>query len=138
MIKIGFSHHPKGRLKQLQIGHPEPLELMGTMPGSIQLEAQLHRQFRDLRGAGEWFQAGQELLDYIGASITNTRPRDPKISALIRQLLKSRRNYSQQKRDLVSNLVQQLQNYDRETDPTARANLERFIGWSSAAIQRAV
>jgi len=29
-----------------------------------------------------------------------------------------------------------MRNYDRETDPTARAGLERFMGWSVAAIQK--
>jgi len=37
---------------------------------------------------------------------------------------------------LLSNLIQQIRNYQRETDPVARANLERFMGWSVAAIQK--
>jgi hypothetical protein len=36
----------------------------------------------------------------------------------------------------LSNLDQQLRNWRRETDPVARANLERFMGWSVKAIQR--
>jgi hypothetical protein len=38
---------------------------------------------------------------------------------------------------LLSNLIMQLWNYEKETDPTARANLERFMDWSIAAIQKA-
>lgn len=38
---------------------------------------------------------------------------------------------------LISTLIQQMKNYQKETDPTARANLERFMGWSVKAIQRA-
>jgi hypothetical protein len=38
---------------------------------------------------------------------------------------------------LLSNLIQQIRNYQREEDPVARANLERFMGWSIIAIQRA-
>ena len=37
----------------------------------------------------------------------------------------------------LSNLIEQVRNHDRETDPIARANLERFMGWSVAAIQKA-
>jgi len=33
-------------------------------------------------------------------------------------------------------MIQQLRNYQREEDPTARANLERFIGWTMDAIQK--
>jgi hypothetical protein len=36
----------------------------------------------------------------------------------------------------LSNLDQQLRNYQKETDPVARANLERFMGWTMDAIQR--
>ena len=37
---------------------------------------------------------------------------------------------------LLSTLIQQLRNYQREEDPVARANLERFMGWTMDAIQR--
>jgi hypothetical protein len=37
----------------------------------------------------------------------------------------------------LSNLIEQIRNYQQETDPAARANLERFMGWSIAAIQKA-
>ena len=36
----------------------------------------------------------------------------------------------------LSNLIEQMRNYARETDPTARAHLERFMGWSVEAIAR--
>lgn len=37
---------------------------------------------------------------------------------------------------LLSNLIQQIHNYRSEDDPVARANLERFMGWSVKAIER--
>jgi len=37
---------------------------------------------------------------------------------------------------LISTLIQQVKNYRKETDPVARANLERFMEWTMAAIQR--
>jgi hypothetical protein len=36
----------------------------------------------------------------------------------------------------LSNLDQQLRNWERETDPTAKAHLERFIAGSVAAIDK--
>ena len=36
----------------------------------------------------------------------------------------------------LSTLIEQVRNYNKETDPVARANLERFIGWTVKAIQR--
>jgi len=36
----------------------------------------------------------------------------------------------------LSNLDQQLRNWERETDPTAKANLERFIAGSVASIDK--
>ena len=37
---------------------------------------------------------------------------------------------------LISTLIQQMKNYQKETDPVARTNLERFMGWTMDAIQR--
>jgi len=37
---------------------------------------------------------------------------------------------------LISTLIQQMKNHQKETDPVARANLERFMGWTMDAIQR--
>lgn len=37
---------------------------------------------------------------------------------------------------LLSTLIQQIRNYQREEDPVARTNLERFMGWTVDAIQR--
>jgi len=36
----------------------------------------------------------------------------------------------------LSNLIEQIRNYQSETDPAVRASLERFMGWSIAAIER--
>jgi len=63
-----------------------------------------------------------------GRSVTEALPR----------LLKRRNRVGAESREgrILSTLIQQLRNYANETDPIARANLERFIGWSVAAIQR--
>jgi hypothetical protein len=50
---------------------------------------------------------------------------------VLRDLLVKRRRVGPESREgrLLSNLIQQIRNYQREEDPVARANLERFMGW---------
>lgn len=62
-IKIGKAFLPKARLKDLQIGNPEELQLVGVL-GEDREEA-LHRQFREERIRGEWFEATERLRNYI-------------------------------------------------------------------------
>ena len=70
-IKIGFSKHPKKRLKQLQIGNPNNLQLVYTKPAkdAKKIEKHLHKilwQFRS-KYKSEWFTIKPEtwLLNYI-------------------------------------------------------------------------
>jgi hypothetical protein len=37
---------------------------------------------------------------------------------------------------LLSTLIEQVRNYQKETDPTARAGLERMIGWTTDKIEQ--
>jgi hypothetical protein len=60
-IKIGWALDPIARLKELQVGCPEPLSLLMTLADEGGLETQLHRRFATLRLRGEWFRAEQEL-----------------------------------------------------------------------------
>lgn len=64
-IKIGFSSSPERRLKELEYGCPEDLELVTKIPGSFFREHDLHRQFAAHRARGEWFEPAPELLAYI-------------------------------------------------------------------------
>lgn len=64
-IKIGWSRRVGARIAQLQTGSPEPVTLAATTTGGRAQERKLHERFAHLRVAGEWFQAGQELLDHI-------------------------------------------------------------------------
>lgn len=55
-VKIGYTSKPvKKRLGALQSHNAKRLTLLGTTPGSRQLERMLHRQFKDGRIHGEWF-----------------------------------------------------------------------------------
>jgi hypothetical protein len=71
-VKIGFSIDPQARLGILQSGNPEPLTLVGWMPGTQDSERNLHQQFSALHVRGEWFRAEPALLEFI-ASVTPGR-----------------------------------------------------------------
>jgi hypothetical protein len=64
-IKIGWALDPTARLKELQVGCPEPLRLLMTIADDGELESQLHRRFASLRLRGEWFRAEQELAGLL-------------------------------------------------------------------------
>lgn len=64
-IKIGFSHNPMTRLKELQTSTADDLQLLGAIPGDEQQEKALHAQFKGLHIRGEWFRADPELITYI-------------------------------------------------------------------------
>ena len=61
-VKIGYSKdHPLKRLKTLQTGSVDELELIGMLEGEPRDEAEWHRRFRHLRIRGEWFRWTSEL-----------------------------------------------------------------------------
>lgn len=66
-IKIGFTDGEDAgeRLATLQTGSPVPLRLLGTLPGSLEDEKDLHRRFAAHRVTGEWFKPVPELLAII-------------------------------------------------------------------------
>lgn len=56
-IKIGTAANPESRLQSFRVGCPYPIELVGKMPASPDVEAKLHARMRPLHHRGEWFQA---------------------------------------------------------------------------------
>lgn len=68
-IKIGYSGSAGVRLKALQSSHPKPLRILHTIPGSMDDERRLHRQFEHLRIHGEWFRPEQDLWNYIDSTM---------------------------------------------------------------------
>lgn len=64
-VKIGFAVNVRTRLSSLQTASRAPLRLLGTVPGSAEVESFLHWQFRALRERGEWFRLADELRDFI-------------------------------------------------------------------------
>jgi len=74
--KIGFSKDPAARLKQLQTGNAEELQLHGSIEVSESrvklLEKFLHKDMSYKRVKGEWFNLTKvEVLEYLSfAEIT--------------------------------------------------------------------
>lgn len=66
-IKIGFtdSDDASVRLATLQTGSPVPLRLLGTFPGLVEDEKNLHRRFASAKVHGEWFKPIPELMRLI-------------------------------------------------------------------------
>jgi hypothetical protein len=79
-IKIGFSGGARSRLSDLQAGNPEPIELIGWMPGPPQVERSLHRRFAKLRVRREWFRATPALLQFIGSVTPPGEPSGPRFN----------------------------------------------------------
>lgn len=74
-IKIGYADSPRRRLKELQTGNPEKLDLMGTVPGGTARERELHELFCDFHVKGEWFQLVTDILAYLTAQGTLAKPK---------------------------------------------------------------
>lgn len=64
-IKIGFTVNPKQRVASLQSSAPEPLCLLGSVPGDENLERVIHSAFAESRLRGEWFRPSWALLEFI-------------------------------------------------------------------------
>ena len=65
LIKIGFTRDLARRHWELSNSLPHPVELLHDMPGSFDLETDLHRQFAHLRVRGEWFRKEPDLIEHI-------------------------------------------------------------------------
>ena len=67
-IKIGYTENKttlKQRFDTLQSATPFKLFLLGTMDGNHKEEKGLHRKFKILQLAGEWFQVNDILINFI-------------------------------------------------------------------------
>lgn len=64
-IKIGFSGDPAKRLSSLQTANPQPLRLIGVLPGGKDVEATMHSAFSSHRLRGEWFNPDPSILGLL-------------------------------------------------------------------------
>lgn len=65
LIKIGYARDWWTRMKTLQSGNPEPLEILVYSRGDSVAEERLHSAFARYRRNGEWFEPGPALVAYI-------------------------------------------------------------------------
>lgn len=70
-LKIGYSNNPASRLRTLQTGSADYLELIRFVPGTLNDEKNLHTRFEHLRVHHEWFQDSPAIHHYF----TGTAPR---------------------------------------------------------------
>ena len=66
LLKIGFASHLDERINSIQAMTPDILDLVKTIPGTIQIERQLHKDFADYRAHGEWFRCVGFLAKFVG------------------------------------------------------------------------
>lgn len=72
-IKIGFSKDAIKRVIALRTGSAEAIELLGTIPATLQIERFIHWQFRSFRIHGEWFRADPELVSFIERNLVENK-----------------------------------------------------------------
>lgn len=69
-VKIGYSDVcPWARVEMLAVGCPLPLEIIGILTGSRDLERLLHDQFDAYHVRGEWFRWKGAVIEHV-----NTMP----------------------------------------------------------------
>lgn len=62
LVKIGFSVNPDMRLRELQVGSPVQLDMIGKWRGTEADEVALHEWFAEARKHGEWFSPWKGLM----------------------------------------------------------------------------
>jgi Helix-turn-helix/T5orf172 domain len=102
LIKIGTTTRLSKRLKQLAAKHGEGLELLAVTKGSFRVERRLHRKFSHLHRGGEWFEPGNDLVDFI---ISKGKPWDgldetPRSGAMATKTL-ARHSLSYQMKEII-------------------------------------
>jgi hypothetical protein len=68
-IKIGWSKDCRRRAFTLQVSLPYKLVVLGTRPGTLEDERDLHLAFSADRLEGEWFRRTPELLAHTSAAL---------------------------------------------------------------------
>lgn len=69
LVKIGKATDVRARLSSMQTGNPEPMTLLGEVPGGRADESDLHQRFRSFRVRGEWFRYSGELRTFIDETV---------------------------------------------------------------------
>jgi len=65
LLKIGFSTHPPGRIRDISPLRKNKIAFFAFIPGTYMDEQRLHYQLRDCRRDGEWFAATSQVMALI-------------------------------------------------------------------------
>lgn len=76
-IKVGIAKDPAKRMRDLQIGNPERLRLLGFSDLEVDgfQEGLLHLELAEHRLSGEWFRPHRDLYDVIDRVCLQRTPR---------------------------------------------------------------
>lgn len=85
LLKIGFTTDLHGRAMQLQANNLQPVTLLGSMPGTPEIEKFLHWQFRNFHHRGEWFEPDQAAREFIDRHLITGTPREPSVRRRFRR-----------------------------------------------------
>lgn len=64
-MKIGYTKFPDTRINRIQSTSPEQLTTLKIIEGNGTLEKMLHRLFVGERNHGEWFDASEEMKNFV-------------------------------------------------------------------------
>lgn len=76
-IKIGHSHSPIDRIRKIQTATPGECKLLFVLPGSQQVERQMHAEFQACHYRGEWFFLCGALKSFVNELEKVTPERAP-------------------------------------------------------------
>lgn len=66
LIKLGWTGRPfEARLGQIRSINAPQIEVIGTIPGSLDQELDMHKEIAEYRDHDEWYHDGHELRDWI-------------------------------------------------------------------------
>jgi len=90
-IKIGKANDIEIRMSDLQVGNPNPLELIhyikcSSSKHSILLEGQLHSKYEKLHLRGEWFRYDEEVFQELITEGTDIKIREKRAPLVISTL----------------------------------------------------
>jgi hypothetical protein len=73
-LKIGRAIDVAERLRNMQAGQAERIQLLVAIPSHSALEAAIHERFANARHRGEWFLPTTELMDFVKAMQQEQNP----------------------------------------------------------------
>jgi hypothetical protein len=76
-VKIGKAKAPVERLRDLRVGCPVSLTLVGIQDGDLLEEKNLHSKFSHIWSHGEWFFETTELIEYMRSNLKKLEAPSP-------------------------------------------------------------